>query len=126
MKNVLIVATLLSFFSCANSDPDRFEDEIVINNKSNEVISKVELWGNASSNSKQGKIWRIENLAPGKSDTLTINIKRDIKESEGSIYLRSYFSSEDSLDAGLYFSAWKILGSNKAFNIHSDRIEFNK
>ncbi|SKB94207.1 hypothetical protein SAMN05660293_03073 [Dyadobacter psychrophilus] len=124
MRNLyksLIVLIILANFSCEDKFyKKKFDIHYLITNKTDTTIKQIRI--DASDGLTK---WIFKNVSPGETETLTFNIKRDVKVSEGSIVLTSFFSDSDSVFLGLsYFTNWYYLDSNPAkYNIYKDRIE---
>lgn len=126
MKRIAIILIIIVNFSCSDLYNDRFykekfDEEISITNKTDTIISEIKVWGGSNPILKDEKVWIFKDVAPEETKTIVLNIKREVKLSEGSIYVTAILNKNDTIKGGIYFTNWQILGENPTkFNINRD------
>ena len=103
LKSSILLLIVLSYSIGCSEDKflkEKFNENITFTNKSSETIKSLRMWGGSRIDSPNSKIWNWENLSPYTTINVIFNIKRDIKEPEGSIYYEAVFYSNDTLKGG--------------------------
>lgn len=124
MKNsyrIIALAITLVNLSCEDKFyKKKFDINYSITNKTDTTIREIKVEANYGV-----RTWIFKNVKPGKTETLRFNIKRDVRELDGTIILTSFFNETDSVFLGLaYYTNWYYLDTNPAsYNIYRDRIE---
>lgn len=124
MKQFLLILILLTMCSCEDRFyKDKYDIEFLIINKTKNVIPELRIDG-----ANGAKVWILTNLVPERTAKLRLNIKRELRISEGGFIFSTVLTNGDSLslNAG-YFTNWDYTGPNPSiFNIYEDRIELEK
>jgi len=119
MRKIILLLSVICILSSKEdfTDPKR-DIELVITNKSDKTIPKIKVDGVDGIRS-----WTFENVASGKSESITYNIKKDFKRAEGGIIITSfkYVSDSITLDTG-YFTNYQYNGPT-SFSIYDSEIK---
>lgn len=123
MRFTLVFLIAFGLISCSEDRyfKQKFDETVVLTNKSSGTLKSVKMWGGNGINPVDSKVWSWENIPPDSTLTVRFNIKRDIKVPEGSIFYEVVFLENDTLKTGTYFTNWQLLSVEKV-DIYENRI----
>jgi len=128
IKSLVVIALMLCAIYgmvCCNDKfyKDKYDVALSITNKTDTIIREAKIDG-----AKGAKVWVFKNIQPGRTEVTVLNIKRELKVSEGGFIISAMINNQDTISISTgYFTNWSYQGPIPAsFNIYRDSIAIAK
>ena len=125
MRKIIFVLAILLNLSCEDRlSKEKYDVKFYLTNKTKATIPEIKV----ESITTIKKVWSFKNVEPGKVETLSFNIKRDLGVSEGGFLITAYLNEKDSLQLNDgYFTNGQYLDAvSTKFSIYENKIEGEK